>query len=204
MFAPAAVASVKRLTAQQREEWRFLKEASASSRFEAEASRLALTQSTDAGVRALAATLIKHHRSASNELEHLLHSRGMAQPMLSNEHRRTLNRLGKLRGGQFDRDFVELVGLRSQQDEVLRYEKAGLAATDPGLKAWIERSLPALRQNLASAERIAPPGSRFAKGPSTSAIPAQLSRQAIAAQQPAIRPASHASMETRSMGSAPR
>jgi predicted outer membrane protein len=186
MFAPAAAANAKRMTAQQREEWRFLKDAAATSRFESEAAHLALARSSDAGVRSFAATLINHHASAGNELVHMLHARGMAPPMLANDQRKTLNRLGKLQGAKFDREFMAEVGLRYQQDDVQYFEKARLVAAEPSLKGWIERSLPTLRYNLATAERLAPADLRLAK-----LTPASGANDRAAAR---------ASLATRSMG----
>jgi predicted outer membrane protein len=191
IFAPVAAANAKRMSAQQREERQFLKEAAASSRFEAEASRLALSKSHDAGVRSVAATLINHHGAVGNELLHMLHARGMAAPMLANDQRRILNRLARLQGAKFDREFLEEVALRYQEEDIALYEKASLLANDAQLNAWIGRELPTLRYHLATAERIAP-ARRLAK-----AAP-----QPPAAQLP-NRSIARASLATRSMGAGP-
>jgi predicted outer membrane protein len=191
LFAPVAAANAKRLSAQQREERRFLKDAAASSRFEAEASRMALGKSSDPGVRLMAATLINHHASVSNELLHMLHGRGMAAPMLANDQRKILNRLGKLHGGKFDRQYLQEVALKYQQEDVQFYEKASLVATEPRLKAWIDRTLPTLRDQLATAERLAPAGVKLARA-GGAAHPAAANRFV-----------SRAGIATRSMGSGP-
>jgi predicted outer membrane protein len=190
MFAPAAAANAKRLTGEQREERRFLKEAAANSRFEAEASRMALGKSNDPGVRSFAATLINYQASANNELLHMLHGRGMAAPMLANDQRKVLNRLAKLHGSRFDREFLREVALKNQQEDVQAYEKASFVARDPRLKAWIDRTLPTLRYHLASAERIAPADVKLARG--------------VAAHSAATNQlVSRASVATQSMGAAP-
>jgi putative membrane protein len=163
-FAAASVASFKRLTPEQREEWRFLKEAAAASRFQAEASRLALAKSNNAEVRGLATTLIEHHASAGPALQHMLHVRSMAPPMLSNEQRKTLNHLTKIQGAKFDREYLDQVGRRTQIEAVQTYEKASLVAGDPVLKAWIDSSLPTLRDHATAAERLSAGGARLAKG----------------------------------------
>jgi putative membrane protein len=193
MFAPAAAANAKRMSAQQREERRFLKEAAAGSRFEAEAARMALGKSSDPGVRSLAATLINYHASANNELLHMLHGRGMAAPMLANDQRKVLNRLGKLHGTRFDREFVEQVALKHQQEDVKIYEKASLVVQEPRLRAWIIRTLPTLRYHLATAERIAPADIKLAR-------PAA---DAQAAAATGNRLVGRASAATRSMGAGP-
>jgi putative membrane protein len=202
MFAPAAAAQAKRLSVQQREEWRFLKEAAAASRLEAEASRLALGRSSDPGVRSLAATLINHNALVGNDLVHMLHSRGMAPPMFSNDQRRTLNRLAKLQGRKFDREYLEHVGLRYQQDDVRLYEKASLAVSEPRLKAWVDKTLPTVRYHLTTAERIGPSDVRMAR-----AKPAENTgrpQQAAVREAPAtLQVVSRASLSTQSMGAGP-
>lgn len=204
MFAPAAAINSKRMSQQQREEWRFLKDTAAAGRFETEASRLALARSGHAGVRSFAATLINHHTSAGNELVHLLHVRGMAPPMLGNDQRKALNRLAKLHGAKFDREFIEVVGLKNQQEEVQAFERARLATGDPQLKAWIERMLPTLRYHMTAAERLAPHDSRVPRGaPAASVEPAFDTRQAVAQPLTADPFVSRASLVTRSMGGAP-
>jgi putative membrane protein len=156
MYAPAAAANATRLPSQQQTEWRFLKGAAAAGRFEGEAARLALARSTDPGVKSFAATLINRHASVGNELLHMLQARGMAPPMLANDQRVALNRLAKLKGQKFDRAFVEAVGTRQQQDDLQSYERASLEVREPVLKAWIEKNLPTLRDQVTTAQRIAP------------------------------------------------
>jgi putative membrane protein len=192
MFAPVAAVHAKRMSDQQRQERRFLKEAAAGSRFEAEASRMALGKSNDPGVRSFAATLINHHASAGNELLYMLHSRGMAAPMLGNDQRKTLNRLAKLQGAKFDREFLEEVALRYQQDDIHDYERASLVTREPRLKAWIDRTLPTLRYHLTTAKRMAPDDVKLAKAP-----------EAVSRPPAGNRFVSRATMTTQSMGAGP-
>ena len=152
-FAAAAAANIKPVSVEQREERRFLKDAAAASRFQSEAARLALNKSNDAGVRSFAATLINHDAAVTTTLQHMLHVRAMAPPMLDNAQRKTLNRLAKMHGKKFDREFMEEVALKHQLQEVEQYEKANLTIKDPALKAWIANNLPTLRYHLATAER---------------------------------------------------
>jgi predicted outer membrane protein len=160
MFAAASAANARKMSAEQREERRFLRDAAAASRFETEASRMVLAKSSNAAVRAFAATLINHHASTSIALQHMLHGRGMAAPMLANDQRKTLNRLAKLGGAKFDREYTEEVALRYQQQGLQSYEQAAVTVQDAALKGWIVRTLPTLRYQVASAERLVTPGRR--------------------------------------------
>ncbi len=183
MFAPASAATVKRLTVEERDEWRFLKDAAASTRFETDASRIALAKSSHAGVRSIATGLLEHHRTADITLQQMLRMRNMAPPMLTNEQRKALNRLGKINGNKFDREYLDQVARRSAQENIAAFERASTVVRDPMLKAWIDRSLPTLRDQLSTADRVSSGGTRVA-------------RAGVAAAKP-----SAASLATRAMGS---
>lgn len=164
MFAAGSAAGARRMTPEQRDEWRFLKTAAAASRFESEASRLAMNKSGNPRVRAFAAMLVDHHGGAGTALQYMLHGRGMAPPMLADDQRKILNRLAKLHGARFDREYIEQVGLRYQLEDVRLYEDAAATVHDPALRAWVSGSLPVLRDHLDAAQRLVPPAdARVAK-----------------------------------------
>lgn len=155
MFAAASVANARPMSPELREERRFLQNAAAAGRFESEASRLAASKSTNPAVRAYAATLIEHHSTASVELYHMLHGRGMAPPMLENAQRKTLNRLARLQGGKFDHEYMEAVGAKYQTTGVQLYERAAVTAQDAMLKNFVARNLPTVREHAALGARVA-------------------------------------------------
>jgi putative membrane protein len=163
MFAAASAPFVRRLTPEQRDEWRFLKDSAAASRFGHEAARMALARSGNPNVRSLAATLVNHYGDSQAALEHMLRARNMAPPMLANDQRKTLNRLAKLQGAKFDREWMETVALQAQQDDVAAYERAAAVMRDPQLRGWIARTLPTMRYQLATAERGTTGGTKYAK-----------------------------------------
>jgi predicted outer membrane protein len=202
MFAAAAAANAKPLSVQQREEWRFLKEAAATNRFQADAARMALARSQAPAVRLLAGALIDPRNTSGNELLRMLHQRGMAPPMLANDQRNILNRLAKLQGARFDREFVVQVGLRSQHDEVQYYEKTGASIGDPVLKDWIARTLPALRDQLATAEHVAVPNIKLARDDASAKRPAS-ARHAAAAPFASDPTLSRAGLATQAGGRQP-
>jgi putative membrane protein len=154
-FAAAAVPGAARLTAESREERQFLRNAAAQSKFELDASTLALAKSGNAKVRALAAALVNHHNTLGLELAHLLNSRGMAMPMSGNEERKVLNQLRKLSGSRFDAVYMQHVGL-AQAAVARDYEKASAAIRDPQLNAWIVKTLANTRFHQNMAERAGP------------------------------------------------
>ena len=89
----------------------------------------------------------------------LLHARGMALPMPTNEHNKVLKQLSKLNGAKFDRLYVDEVMMRSYQADISNYEKVAAQAEDPVLKGWIDRQLPTLRFHYAKAGKALPSAS---------------------------------------------
>ena len=179
-FAPGSVAQASRLAPVEREERRFIRDASGASRFELEASRLALARSVDPQVRSFATALVSYNTTAGNDLAYLLSRRGMAPPMLENSQRKTLNRLTRLSGARFNSTYLAEVGLADQRERIRSYEKAGLAAQDPAVRDWIERNLPALRRHVAAAETIA---TRTARTSRAGPVPVVAARGRTAAQR---------------------
>lgn len=164
VFAPAAAASARRLAPHEREERRFLREAAAASRFQGEAARLVLGKSTDPAVRSLATALGSHHSASGDDLLRMLHRRGMAAPMLENAQRRTLTRLVRLQGAKLDRAYLTEVAVQAQHAAVEEYERASGEVQDPSLRQWLAQGVPALRRQLASAERLAAAGAARVSG----------------------------------------
>jgi hypothetical protein len=124
---------------------------------------MALGKSSDPNVRTLAATLVNQQQAAQATLHQMLHARSMAPPMLANEQHKVLNRLARLRGAAFDREWMEAIALRSQRDDIEAFEKAAGTLHDAQVRGWVVRTLPSLRWQLASAERAVSSGTRFAK-----------------------------------------
>ncbi len=159
LYAAAAASEAKPLSQAQRLERRFLQITAANLRFRAEASRLAATRSNNPAVKDLANTLLARQQTAQPELLRLLHARGMAMPIPTNEHGKVLKQLAKLNGAKFDRLYVDEVVMRSYQADIANYEKVASQAQDPVLKAWVDRQLPTLRVHFAKAGKALPSAS---------------------------------------------
>ena len=154
-YAADSARTATRLPPDERHARDFLRMVSLQARYETEAARLALQRAENPGVLAFASELLDYHRDADAELLHLLAGRGMAPPMMDNAQRKTLNRLGRMKGARFDREFVEQVGRDRRRDDVQRFETAAKGVTDPALLDWIDRQLPSLRQQHTSAVELA-------------------------------------------------
>lgn len=155
-YAASAAAEARPLPVPQRLERRFLQISAANLRFQAEASRLVTARSNNPAVKDLANTLLSRQQTAQPELLRLMHNRGMAMPLMTNEHGKVLKQLAKLNGAKFDRLYVDEVVLRSYQADITNYEKLAVQAEDPVLKGWVDRQLPTLRFHVAKAGKTLP------------------------------------------------
>ena len=153
MFAAEAAATAHPLEPAERDARMFLKQAAASSRFQADAARLAIAKSSNARVRSLAARLRDRHGAAGDDLLRMLHQRGLAQPMLENVQRRTLTRLARAQGKKFDRDYVAAV-LLDTRGALASCERAGSSVQDAAIANWIAARLPVLRSDADQIERL--------------------------------------------------
>ena len=154
-YAAESARTATRLPPEERSARDFLRMVSLQARYETEAARLALQRAEHPGVLSFASDLADYHREADAELLHLMAARGMAPPMMDNAQRKALNRLARLNGARFDREFMEQLGRDRQRDDVERFELAARGVTDPALLDWIDRQLPSLRQQHTSALELA-------------------------------------------------
>lgn len=154
--AQAAASAARPLPAAQRLERRFLQVSAANLRLQAEASRLVLARSDNPAVKELASLLVARQEAVQPELLRLLQARGMALPVPPESHGKALRQMAKLAGGKLDRAYVEDVVLRTCAADVANHEKLAAQAEDPVLKAWAQRQLPGLREQLAKAGKALP------------------------------------------------
>ena len=120
-----------------------------------QASQLALSKATDPAVKSFASMLADHHGAANNELAQLARAKGVEMPAAPERGmRRMIDTLGKLSGAGFDRRYVQEVGIKDHENDIKLFEKASKNVKDAQLKAWVEKTLPTLREHLVQAGKL--------------------------------------------------
>lgn len=148
---------------------RFIENAAEGGMFQVQAGKLAAARAQDAQVKDYANMLVDQHTKANEDLMKVASAKGVEMPAApSRAQRNELDKLGKLRGAEFDRDFVRDVGIRDHQKDIKAYEKAQKDVKDPELKAWVDQTLPTLKTHLAAAEKLPPAESAAKMGASGS------------------------------------
>jgi putative membrane protein len=136
-------------------EHRFVVEATTLALGTLEAARLAEQRALDAAVRVFAAKVAEEEARLLEDLRDYAQRRAIGLPDAPGpERRRTRAALAQLAGEAFDRRFVQQIGREDQQSMIEWWEFGAAQATDPDLHAWIERTLPRLRERLAAALQL--------------------------------------------------
>lgn len=134
----------------------FLKRTAADGQFEIDAPRLAERQAASPAVKQYAVMLVAQHTKSRAELLALARDKSVPMDDGPPDGRRgDMEALAKLQGRDFERSYVEQVGLKAHRADITRFETAARTAHDPELKAWAAKTLPSLKQHLAAAEKLA-------------------------------------------------
>jgi putative membrane protein len=134
---------------------KFIEEAAGSGMFEVQIAQLAAAKATDGNVKSFAGMLVDHHTAANNELTTIANAKGVELPAAPKRAlRRDIEKLGKKNGEEFDRDFVRDVGIKAHEKDIRMFQRARKDVKDADLKAFVDKTLPVLREHLAAAEKL--------------------------------------------------
>jgi putative membrane protein len=130
----------------------FIEKAAAGGMLEVQWGRLAESKAQSPEVKAYAATLVKDHSAANDELKALAQSKGVSIPTALPKHEQgQLDKLGKAKN--FDHEFLE-ENVDDHKKDVKDFEKASQGAKDPEVKAFAAKTLPTLKSHLQQAESL--------------------------------------------------
>jgi putative membrane protein len=163
-------------------EARFVQEALAKGRGDVEMGQMALRPSASPAVKAYAQRLVNDHSAANKKLEQISKEYGIAEVTLpsqtgvayrSSQERTSMNRTGidpktnqpapgprsrtarlaNMTGPDFDHAFAEQM-VRDHQEAIADFEAARSTAMNPDVKAFIDATLPTLREHLSEARSL--------------------------------------------------
>jgi putative membrane protein len=142
---------------------KFIEEAANSGMFEVQVAQLAASKASDPNVKSFASMLVDQHTAANNELVKIANAKGVELPAAPKRSlRRDIEKLGKKNGDEFDRDFVRNVGVKAHEKDIKMFQDASKDVKDAELKAFVDKTLPTLREHLAMAEKLPQSGKNAA------------------------------------------
>lgn len=126
----------------------FLQDVAVGNMVEIRSSEMARKTSKNAEVRRFAEMMIADHQKNMNELKPLAQLNTVVLPNdLTPEKKREVAQLTAMTGSAFDRAYVNLQ-LKSHQQTVARFETIGQSLGDTDVRAFVDKSLPVLRNHL--------------------------------------------------------
>jgi putative membrane protein len=142
---------------------RFVAEAAAGGMFEVQVSKLAADKASDPAVKTFAAMLMTDHSNANDELKAFASAHNLTLPAsLPKELQAQIDKLQKASGEDFDKQYAQTVGIKDHRQDIARFEKASGDAKNPELKAWVDKTLPTLKEHLAAAQKLSQNGAKTA------------------------------------------
>ena len=131
----------------------FLREAVHGNLAEVKLGQLAQKKGQTDGVRSMGAMLEKHHSKANIEATQVAQQLKVAPPREpSAEQKATYDRLAKLSGAEFDKEFIK-EAVNAHQKTIKKYEEAQAQVDNPAA-AYAKETLPVVRSHLKMAQDL--------------------------------------------------
>jgi putative membrane protein len=129
------------------EDQQFVKKAAAGGSAEVKLSELANDRGSDAKVKDFAKQMVTDHNKANEELKPIAEANKIPWPnRLEGESEIAYKQLAKLSGKKFDAEYIKV--MVSDHDKTVRaFEEASSKVRNATLKAFIDKTLPVLRQH---------------------------------------------------------
>jgi putative membrane protein len=119
---------------------------------EVELGKLAQDRGTSDKVKELGKRLVEDHTRLNNELKEIAAKEGITLPTeMDEKHRDTINRLSKLSGAQFDREFLKEV-TKEHRDDIELFRREAERGENQALKSFAASNVSLLEDHLKMAE----------------------------------------------------
>lgn len=132
----------------------FIEDAAMADLAAIEMARLALTKASSANVKQYAQKMIDDHSRARQRIAPLAMSKGVQPPQaLDPEHRMKIDRLTRLSGPEFDREYMQMQA-EAHRRALDLYQRAGQQSIDKEVQAFARQATPAVQQRYSEATQI--------------------------------------------------
>lgn len=120
---------------------------------EVELARLASTKASSTPVKEFAKKMLDDHMKANDELQSIATQKNITLPAaLSDDAQKDVDRLSKLSGAEFDKEYMSLM-VDDHKTDVDEFKKASEECKDPEIKAFAAKTLPTLEGHLDMAKQ---------------------------------------------------
>jgi putative membrane protein len=132
----------------------FLEKAAVGGKSEVELGQLALEKAQSDDVKQFAQRMVTDHSQANSQLMGLADKMSLTMPTaLDRENQSKKDKLAKLSGGKFDKEYMDEM-VKDHQKDVDEFQKASQNANNSDVKTFASQTLPTLQQHLDLAKSI--------------------------------------------------
>jgi putative membrane protein len=129
----------------------FMKKAAEGGMAEVQLGNVAVRRAESPDVKQFGQRMVDDHSKANDELKQLAEEKGVALPKdVDAKHKADMDRMSKLSGAEFDRAYMRHM-VNDHNEDVALFEREARQTNDPDLKAWIEKTLPVLKDHQQTA-----------------------------------------------------
>jgi putative membrane protein len=132
---------------------KFMNEAAMGGMLEVELGQIAVQNASSDQVRQFGQRMVDDHGKANNELMSLAQQEGATLPnQLDSKHRKEVQRLQKLKGAEFDREYMKMM-VEDHHHDVSAFQREADKGQDADVKGFASKTLPTLKEHQALAEQ---------------------------------------------------
>jgi putative membrane protein len=148
-----------------RADQRFIKDAAAGGMMEVELGKVAADKGTNDKVKQFGKRMQEDHGKANDELKKIAADKGVEIPTaLEGKHKKTVDRLSKLSGGEFDRQYMRAM-VDDHKEDLEKFQREADKGADPAVKQFASKHVPVLKQHLELAQTTAKEVKATSKSP---------------------------------------
>jgi putative membrane protein len=130
----------------------FIRNAAEGNMAEIKLGQLAEEKAEAPEVKNLAKRIVEDHTKALEELKQIAQQEGINLPTdISHKDALTYDRLAKLSGPQFDREYTQEM-VKDHQKDISEFKRAETSVKNPASKEYAQKELPTLQQHLELAQ----------------------------------------------------
>ena len=150
--AQGNTAGAARVEPLSRADRKFIEEAAQGGMAEVEHGKLAEQRAASPQVKQFGQRMVQDHTKAGDELKVIAGARGVTPPAtMEKKHHREMEKLSKLSGAEFDRQYMKHM-VDAHKQTVSLFEKQAKSGKDGDLKSYAIKTLPTLKEHLAQAQ----------------------------------------------------
>ena len=132
---------------------RFIKEAASGGMMEVELGKIAADKAQNSEVKSFGKRMQDDHTKANQELKTIASNKGVTIPSdLDKKHKSKVDKLSKLSGGEFDRQYMKEM-VDDHKEDVQKFQRIADKGRDSDVKKFAADTLPTLKEHLDLAQK---------------------------------------------------